>query len=190
VDASKVWSTASGVGSALSAILLGLLSVATWKNGQASQRSLAEQASALEALRREIKSTTASTWLDAQETAHNCYADNTSVTCTVTNLRDEPITTCLAGKLAQKKAGGVTLSSLTVCTGRLGPRETRTATAPWVGGFARDICHSVDRWGNLVLDWEACRFGAEPVKLSVAERPDPTPDVSAALVAPASQARR
>jgi len=123
----------------------------------------AKQTAAIDGLRHELEKSRSSVWVDSSNTVHNCYADNSSITCTVTNVREDAITTCLVGKLSQKKASGVSLSSLIMCTGRVGPRETRNISSPWSGGFARDICNSADRGGISMLDWQACNFSIEAV---------------------------
>jgi hypothetical protein len=146
-----------------------VVGAATWGLLHNDAEIQAKQTAAIEALRRQVEQSQSAQWVDARSTAHNCYADNSNVSCTITNPGTEAITTCIVGKLKQKKASGVSLSSLVMCTGRLGPRETRNVSSPWTGGFARDICNSADRWGNEVLDWAACSFDVEGVGLPAIE---------------------
>ena len=145
------------------------IGVSTWTLVRESRAGRAENLAAAEMIKKQFEFERASTWLRLEDTVSNCYADNTSVTCTVTNVRNEAITTCLEGKLTQKKASGVKLLSLVICTGRLGPRETRNASAPWLGGFAKDVCHSSDGNGHEYLDWQACDFSASAVDLPALE---------------------
>lgn len=112
----------------------------------------------------EVEQQRASTWVAANGVLHNCLATNDSATCTVTNVRDEPITTCVRGVLTKRDGGRAPLSSLPMCTGRLGPRETRTISVPWSGGFARDLCSKKSFYGET-LDWQQCDFSTEPVDL-------------------------
>jgi len=118
----------------------------------------------------------ASTWVSADDALHNRLATNDAATCTVTNVRDEPITTCVRAVLSKREAGGATLNSLPMCTGRLGPRETRTVSVPWVGGFARDLCNKKTYYGET-LDWEQCRFSTEAV--NVEAKPAKAPSAAA-----------
>jgi len=169
VDASKVWPILAASSSTATAILVGVVVYLTWHHGREGHALQVEMAASLESVRRQVEANAASTWLDSKSVINNCYADNSNVTCTVTNVRRDPITTCLRGKLTQKKEGGVSMHSLVICTGRLEPRQTRTTAAPWMGGFARDLCYSTDRWGNDVLDWQACSFTTESVDLRTLE---------------------
>ncbi len=115
-----------------------------------------------------------STWTPAKDILHNCLASNDQATCTVTNMRDEAITTCVRGVLTKRDAAGASLSSLPMCTGRLAPRETRTVSVPWSGGFARDLCSKKTYYGET-LDWEQCRFSTEPVDPKTLAQPAATP---------------
>lgn len=103
-------------------------------------------------------------WVKVQEVHHNCYTDRTNVTCTFTNLSDRDVQTCTQGTLRQKEAVGVKLESVVICTGRLRPGETRSVSAPWVGGFADDICFKENAYGKT-LDWGKCSFDTEPYDL-------------------------
>lgn len=170
MDVSKGSQIVSSVATVTAALGILFLAWVGWNGLKETKAGLSGHTAALDSIRKQLEKSSASTWVGANDTVNNCYADNSSVTCTVTNMRGEAITTCLRGKLAQKKATGVALSSLVICTGRLGPRETKSTAAPWVGGFARDICHSTDRWGNEVLDWEACTFTTEPVDVAAPEK--------------------
>ena len=64
----------------------------------------------------------------------------------------------------QKGAPGVKLESLTLCTGKLSPAESRIVSGPWVGGFADDICFKQSDFGKS-LDWSKCTFDTETVDL-------------------------
>lgn len=164
MDASRGWLIASAIGSSLTAAFVAAVGWLHWQATQAAQGRHAELRGLLTEVRDLQRAAAKSTWVASDDLTHNCHANDSGVTCTVTNLHPEAVTTCLRGKLAQKKASGATLNSLVICTGWLGPRDTRTVSAPWVGGFAKDLCNSTDRWGNQVLDWEACNFTTEPAQ--------------------------
>jgi hypothetical protein len=103
-------------------------------------------------------------WLPESQVHNNCLSDRTTVTCTFTNLSEKAVTTCTKGKLVQKGAPGVKLESLTFCTGKLAPSESRVVSGPWVGGFADDICFKENNYGKQ-LDWSKCSFSTEAVDL-------------------------
>lgn len=118
-----------------------------------------------------MKAQAATQWVDSGAVEHTCYANRSDVTCTFTNRGAGPITTCVQGTLAPKGAGGVTLQSLTLCSGRLGPLETKSVAAPWIGGFADDLCYETNQFGSKNLDWSKCNFstGPEDLKASLAQ---------------------
>jgi hypothetical protein len=103
------------------------------------------------------------TWVVA--TDGSCYTNRTDVTCTFTNIHGGPITTCSKGTLVQKDATRGRLESVTMCTGKLQPNETKTVIAPWKGGFADDLCFKETSYGKQ-LDWSKCVFDTEPVDAS------------------------
>ena len=158
--------TVTAVGVVVISLAIG---ASTWILAREARALRAENTAAVEGVRRQLDAAKTSRWVSLEATVNNCYADNTNVVCTVTNVLNEAITTCVQGRLTQKKASGVKLLSLTICTGRLGPRETRNLTAPWLGGFARDICHSSDGSGHEYLDWQACDFMTDAVDLPALE---------------------
>jgi len=108
-------------------------------------------------------------WTPVGQVHHNCHTDNTTVTCTFTNLSERAIHTCTAGRIYQKEAHGVKLESVVMCTGRLDPAATRVITAPWVGGFANSICYRETTFGRT-LDWDKCEFTTDPVDLAKLRR--------------------
>jgi hypothetical protein len=55
-----------------------------------------------------------------------------------------------------------------MCTGRLAGRSSIVISAPWVGGFAKDLCSKEERFGS-VLDWEQCSFTTEGVDIPAIE---------------------
>lgn len=110
----------------------------------------------------------ATNWIDEKHTVNNCHADNEGVTCTITNVLSSPITTCLEGSIRQKKATGLALKSLLMCTGRLAPRETRTMSVPWLGGFAKDLCNKENQFGQI-LDFSECTFDTAGIDLPAIE---------------------
>ena len=103
-------------------------------------------------------------WTSDTHVHKNCYTDRTNVTCTFTNLGQTPVTTCTKGKLVQNADSGLTLETVVMCTGKLGPAETRVIVGPWVNGFADVICYKEGNYGK-VLDFSKCTFGTEAVDL-------------------------
>jgi hypothetical protein len=93
----------------------------------------------------------------------DCRGFNDRMTCVMTNLSPRPVSMCWTGGIVQKNGGG-TMKASGVCTGRVGPRETREASVPWDRGHAEDICNKVGPYGSRLLDWEACEFVAKPVE--------------------------
>jgi hypothetical protein len=158
------------VAAALSAVALVVAVVLIVSGTRAAREMRAEQGRELGAIRDELRAEQATTWISLRTAVHVCVADNSVTTCTITNPTTTPITTCFKGTLTQKKARGVHLSSLVACTGRIGPRETRTVSTPWSGGFARDVCSSTNRFGTEMLDWEVCDFTQEPVEVDAVEK--------------------
>lgn len=125
-----------------------------------------KQTAAIAELRHQIEQGQTARWVDADNIVHNCLANNSDVSCTITNQTEEAVETCVVGKLKQTEGGDSSLSSLVICTGRLAPHETKNLSSPWLHGFAKDICHSTDRFGDKVLDWSVCRFSSEGVSSS------------------------
>jgi hypothetical protein len=103
-------------------------------------------------------------FLSLDEVANNCVSDKDSTSCTFTNLGSEPIFTCGQGVLQNKEVPALHLKSLVLCSGRLDPGETRTVDAPWVGGFADDICNKENSFGKI-LDFSKCTFQVEAAPL-------------------------
>jgi hypothetical protein len=117
---------------------------------------------------RELRTlTSAPKWEDESSVPNNCYANNSDISCTFTNNRAYPVATCVQGTLSPNDASGVRLVSLPMCTGKLMPAETRTVSAPWVGGFAKDLCYRENAYGKT-LDWAKCKFSSDAVNLSAA----------------------
>jgi hypothetical protein len=180
MNEAKPWLMAAGIGGAVSAVGTLALLVMVILDGRAIERRVEDGTTALQQETREgnaqnektlgelrsaiadvgarVDAASAAELVDLKKTRFNCYADNTEMTCTITNMTDKPLTTCLRGKLAQKDAAGVTMASIPVCTGRIPPLTTRTLTSPWSGGFAKDMCHNAIGY----LDWGACTFTSEP----------------------------
>jgi hypothetical protein len=89
----------------------------------------------------------------------DCYANGFSYVCTFTNLNPTPaVSRCSHGKLSQKENPGVTLLSLSLCSGVLGPKETRQVTGPWLGGQPEAVCNRASGYGGTALDWSKCVF--------------------------------
>jgi len=112
----------------------------------------------------ELKAQSAVTWVDAVAIERSCIATNSEYTCTFTNKLAVPVTTCLQGSLTPKGNPAAAVKSMTACSGRLRPAETKTITVPWVGSFATEICSTEERFGKR-LDWSKCDFETEPVSL-------------------------
>lgn len=108
-------------------------------------------------------------WVPASAVQKSCFSDRTTVTCTFTNLSPKSVVTCARGELQNKASPGVHLESVVICTGKLDPTSTRTVTAPWVGGFADDVCHK-SFLGSEVLDWSKCDFNIEPADVPAMRR--------------------
>lgn len=87
--------------------------------------------------------------------------DRSTVTCTFTNVGRTPIRTCSRGKLSLKDDPKLAMESVVMCTGRLNTTETKVVTAPWLQGFADDLCYSEGTLGKS-LDWSKCEFSTEP----------------------------
>ncbi len=113
-------------------------------------------------------------WSEPNKVINNCIATRSEVSCTFTNSDNVPVATCVKGQLTPKEAAGVTLRSLSLCSGRLMPAETRTVSAPWLGGFADDICYRESGYGKN-LDWSKCNFDTN------------VSDMASALVAPGQE---
>ena len=89
-----------------------------------------------------------------RDTLSDCYATNSLVTCHFTNLQPTAVVLCLQGVIVQKEAAGVRLYSMPICSGPVSPKETKSVSAPWEGGRAKNICKG--RRGYL--DWDKCDF--------------------------------
>ncbi|MBX3186554.1 MAG: hypothetical protein KF819_06050 [Labilithrix sp.] len=166
----RLWVRAQTVFSALTFVTVAGLfvwaAVARSTDAQLQSARFNEVKSGVAAVEKELVQQRTSVWVSAKEVLYNCLASNDQATCTVTNMREDPITTCVRGVLTKREASGASLSSLPMCTGRLAPRETRTVSVPWSGGFARDLCSKKTYYGET-LDWEQCRFNTEPVEPTI-----------------------
>lgn len=168
---SRWWTRVTAIGSCTTGVALVAGLVLAWRAYEHESEIARDQLTRLTAVesdiahvRDDVSAERTSKWVDAKNAVFSCLATNTEATCTVTNVRDEAITTCVKGVLTRKKATGLSLESLPMCTGRLGARETRTVSVPWKGGFARDLCTSKNPYGGSdVFDWDACDFVTEPV---------------------------
>jgi len=105
-------------------------------------------------------------WREPKAVHHSCDKNNTTVTCTFTNLAKVPVHTCMRGGLVRKGEQAKKLESVVLCSGRLDPAETRVITVPWVGGVADSICSRETAYQVKKLDWETCRFTMDPVNLA------------------------
>lgn len=163
-------------------LLLGAIAFGWRTQREASLKqseALATLQTELRSVAAEVRSGHSAAWVDLKELESNCFATNGEVTCTFVNLRDTPVTTCALGRIQSKKSGALQLASLPMCTGRLGARETRTVSAPLVGGRAKDLCNSPSRFGGTELDWDQCDFEVERFDAGAkgeAKRPAPAPD--------------
>lgn len=162
----------TGIIAAVSPIIIGVFGYLLHKQAEQQGATMAAMSAQLGELSAVVSFGETSSWLDAKVVPHNCVANNNEASCTFLNQRTIPITTCARATIAKKEAAGVKLESMPMCTGRLGPRETKTVSAPWVGGFAKDVCSSNGRFGE-VLDWSACNFTTDGVDL--AEKAAPLP---------------
>jgi len=160
------WLIAAALGAVLAPLATAGSTYASWRFAEdariAASAATAGLQSDLQALTREVNATEAAVWVDPKNTRHDCRAFNDRFDCTVTNLEDEAVTTCLTGHLAQKDGGG-SMASNPLCVGRLRPRETRQVSVPWRRGNAIDICNSPGRFSGRELDWDKCDFTSKPL---------------------------
>lgn len=96
------------------------------------------------------------------QVANQCFGVHGSTTCTFTNLEKEAVITCAEGRLQNKEVPALRLKSQVLCSGKLLPGETKTVSAPWIGGFADDICNKENSFGKS-LDWKKCDFDTASV---------------------------
>lgn len=88
-----------------------------------------------------------------------CFANEAGVTCTFVNLDSKPHSDCLRGVVSQK-SGGDRVEAVPLCSGVVGPRETKTITVPWnTMTKPSDICFTETEFGSR-LDWDKCTFDA------------------------------
>lgn len=91
-----------------------------------------------------------------------CVADNSGVDCTFTNVGNftaAPI--CMTGLLVRKDNSEKSIKSSPLCSGALGPKESRTVKNYWDGGMANDLCSTEEQsFGKTYthLDWSKCSF--------------------------------
>jgi hypothetical protein len=137
---------------------------------QLGDRSRLQQEIKFDQVVRELHDARAATWIDATSVHHNCLATNAEITCTFTNGPQTPISTCVRGSLTNKKNKELAVTSMIICSGRLAPLETKTVSAPWAGGFARDVCSTVRAYIGETLDWSKCDFSSSPY--------DPSKDIN------------
>jgi hypothetical protein len=170
------WAKVTAIGSVLAPVAMIGLGVLGWKVHDDDEiRSKADAAALraeLGAVESAVKAASGGTWVRGTDTAHECQATNQLFECTVTNVTAHPIEACWIGQLAQKKGGG-SMRSFPLCTGRVGPRETRSVSTPWERGSASDICNKVSVYGNSVLDFDACEFDSQPVDPPTESVPTP-----------------
>ncbi|HEY3237039.1 MAG TPA: hypothetical protein VGJ84_20135 [Polyangiaceae bacterium] len=85
-----------------------------------------------------------------------CRGSNDLLTCSFTNTGERVDgRICVTGKLVPQK-GEKNLESAPICTGRIGPKETRTISAPWARGSAADVCFKLDEHAGKQLDMDSC----------------------------------
>ncbi|HVY46740.1 MAG TPA: hypothetical protein VHB21_12720 [Minicystis sp.] len=116
----------------------------------------------LEKLREQVGHLESAPWVKAATVQNTCVATNNEATCTATNIGEQPVAICMRGRL-KKKSADISVKSLTMCSGRIAPHETKQFSAPWAGAFARDLCSSKSQFGTELLDWSVCEFSTEPV---------------------------
>jgi type II secretory pathway pseudopilin PulG len=165
------WVRMGAVGAWVAAALVAVVAVLLafrLPSERAERAEAAEHATALEArlaaldghaadLARQVEHAGSAKLVDFESTTRSCGARNEEAQCTFTNASSEAIATCWEAQLVLKTAAGVAIKSLPVCTGRLGPHETRVVHAPWLQAHADTICKSTGRLGD-VLDWSTCEF--------------------------------
>lgn len=161
------WMVVGALSAALSTALLVAVLVFVILGKRAAAESVSVQKEQLAAIGRLTDAVRASEKADFAEFAkvpNNCIATNTGVTCHFTNTSAGPVETCAVAVLFPKDPeGGRSLKSLPVCSGRIRPNETKSAFAPWTGGFADELCFRRS-WGVAHLDWDKCEFKLEGFK--------------------------
>lgn len=167
------WVKIIAVGAVATPVVLTASMVVDWQRHVDLQAKAATDFAALgqniQAVRDEVRVGHAATWVGTKDVISTCHAFNDRFECSVTNVKDRPVAACWVGKLAQKEGGG-TMTSTPLCTGRVGPQESRQVSVPWLRGNAKDICNSPGRFGQE-LDWSVCVFSAEPLDPSPAQSP-------------------
>jgi hypothetical protein len=90
------------------------------------------------------------------ELASMCSANLTSFECSYTNASRVAVEgSCSTVALVPKRAGKPT--SALLCSGTLGPRESKSVSSPFAGR-AVDACHDAE--GNL--SWDDCNLTVTP----------------------------
>ncbi len=80
--------------------------------------------------------------LELSDIPHECSGLRDELRCTFTNPTDDSVATCAAGLLARNDNPRIKLTSGLLCTGRLGPFESKTLSIPWEGSNADELCFS------------------------------------------------
>lgn len=96
-------------------------------------------------------------YVDISKVDHACQGDRVAAECMLTNKTADPIKTCFLVRLRNKQNPEETVTSITMCPGRLDNYESRTVRAPWYKDVDK-ACH--DSVG--ALDFRACTFEIEP----------------------------
>lgn len=90
------------------------------------------------------------------ELLHDCRATANTFLCSFTNLSDTPARgMCVKGKL-QPKSGGPSDVGATLCSGVIGPRESKSVDMP-LEGKAAETCHDA----NGLLDFGSCTLDVD-----------------------------
>ncbi len=93
-----------------------------------------------------------------QYVPQNCRATATTFSCSFTNTADTAATgVCVKGKL-EPKSGESSDIGATLCSGVIGPRETKSLEVP-LEGKAAGVCHDA----NGLLDFGACTLAVDPI---------------------------
>ncbi len=92
------------------------------------------------------------------EVENHCSGWENTFQCTFTNPTPTAVATCAGAQLSRRDDPQAKVQSATLCSGRIGPFESKTVSAPWLGKNASDVCFTKSPWGGTRLDWRVCDF--------------------------------
>lgn len=158
-DRRTVWDIVAAVSTA--GCLAGV-AVAMWLARREAELERATLISEMLSLREEIRSTQAATVAGKDDVAQSCRTSGIEFMCTWTNRVDRPVSVCARGRLSRPDIENAKSRSMVACSGRLGPRETKSVSVPWAGFDPKTICFTTGRFGKE-LDFSVCDFKVETI---------------------------